>query len=201
VGIICRPSDQRIVKKKEPARHLGRSMVICFRALVMLVVLVGLPSAWVYYGPLPAGAQRVASRIVELGQEALTGSHRTEEKYGELPVQSFAISAEPVRFDPETQRATFQAEHKTAQREPIVEHELEPHLSVLRKMGASEYTLEDWGQGGQLVRFRCSVSMGGGNDFTRQFEAVAGDSLAAVRQVVGEVSAWQNARGGNTLWR
>ena len=32
-------------------------MVTAIRATVMLAVLVGLPAAWVYYGPLPDHAQ------------------------------------------------------------------------------------------------------------------------------------------------
>ena len=37
----------------------------------MLAVLVGLPAAWVYYGPLPPRAQRVVDRFVAAAKEAI----------------------------------------------------------------------------------------------------------------------------------
>jgi hypothetical protein len=45
-------------------------MATLFRAAVMLSVLVGLPGAWIYYGPLPTGAQRVVDRFVAIAKEA-----------------------------------------------------------------------------------------------------------------------------------
>jgi len=176
-------------------------MAVVLRAGVMLVVLVGLPSAWVYYGPLPAGAQSLVDRVVEISKTALAGETATPLRDAALVAPRYWVAADPVRDDPA--RATSPTADAGVQspKNSDLREQLEPHLSILRKLGASEYTLEDWGQNGQLVRFRCAVSMGTGADFTRQFQVVAADSLTAVRQVVGEVSSWQNARGGGTLWR
>ncbi|MCG8449580.1 MAG: hypothetical protein MI725_08380 [Pirellulales bacterium] len=175
-------------------------MAVLFRAIVMFVVLVGLPSAWIYYGPLPVGAQQFVDRVVELGVSALAGE-TTPHQDKRIAAPRYSMDVEPVHFDPQISPASFTARAENFQESGTLQEQLEPHLSVLRKLGAVEYTLEDWGENDQLFRFRCAVSMGADDNFTRQFEAVAADTLAAVRQVVGEVSSWQNARGGNTQWR
>ena len=67
-----------------------RTMATLFRAAVMLSVLVGLPAAWIYYGPLPTGAQRVVDRFVAIAKEA-TGWKETEAK--PAPTWDFTKSA------------------------------------------------------------------------------------------------------------
>ena len=46
-----------------------------FSALCYVVTLVGLPAAWIYYGPLPQGAQRVVDRFVEVARDAIGWRH------------------------------------------------------------------------------------------------------------------------------
>lgn len=193
-------------------------MAVFFRALVMLVTLVGLPAAWVYYGPLPNGAQRVVDRFVEVAQNAL-GWKRP------ATVDSLDAQKTPVRFNetlptPRERAVVSQAKYEglrppvqltgatqdlpatdsTAPSAP--QGEMEMHLSLLKKLGVAQYALEKWGAG---YRFKCAVPLGDNPDFTRQFEAIDADPLATVRQVVGEVSSWQNARhdiaGAATMWR
>ncbi|MCH2113410.1 MAG: hypothetical protein MK171_00640 [Pirellulales bacterium] len=184
-------------------------MAVVLRAMVLLAVLVGLPSAWVYYGPLPAGAQALANRVAEIAKSALLGDTvavQPDPRLGEAAADQRAVAddwqlAQPVRYQPDRTLSKSGIGEKRQSPKTGLREQLEPHLSVLRKLGASEYTLEDWGRDGQLVRFRCAVSMGEGEDFIRQFEVVAADSLVAVRQVVGEVSSWQNARGMGVLWK
>lgn len=198
-------------------------MATAFRAIVMLVVLVGLPAAWVYYGPLPPAAMGVIERTVASAKQSLGWGESPQ-----APAWSEASPKTAPRFD-----ATFaQANHNLRQREaagaaplptpPVMRdsrfslasatvaappqpanplavddtlaQKLEPHLSLLRSLDAADYTLERWGANGQLYRFRCSVTLGGNDDHTRQFEAMDADPLRAVHQVVGEVTAWQNAR-------
>jgi hypothetical protein len=198
-------------------------MAVFFRALVMLVTLVGLPTAWIYYGPLPAGPQKVVDRFVEVAKDALgwksnqtVGSmheyEKTPPRYDEVvptPEDSHAVS----RASYQGQQAPVRLASATETQQPIalanqvspdadLSTQIEPHLNVLRQMGAANYSLEEWGNG---YRFKCAVSLAGNIDFTRHFEAVDADPLATVRQVVGEVTAWQNARhdGGTTatMWR
>jgi hypothetical protein len=193
-------------------------MAVFVRALVMLVTLVGLPAAWVYYGPLPDGAQRVVDRFVEVAQDAL-GWKR--------PATANALDAQkaPARFNetlptPPDQPVVSQAKFEGT-RPPVQlagatmnlptsdmpvpsgsQGEMEMHLALLKKLGVAQYALEKWGAG---YRFKCAVPLGDNPDFTRQFEAIDPDPLASVRQVVGEVTSWQNARhdgsGSATLWR
>jgi hypothetical protein len=79
---------------------------------------------------------------------------------------------------------------------------MEMHLSLLKKLGVARYSLEKWGTG---YRFKCSLPLGDNPEFARQFEVIDADPLVTVRQVVGEVTSWQNARhdpaSTATMWR
>lgn len=193
-------------------------MAVFFRALVMLVTLVGLPAAWIYYGPLPAGPQKVVDRFVEVAKDALgwkssqtvNSMHKFEKtppRYEEVlptPEENQAVSRAVYQGQPAPVKLVSASEEipsKLSANEDL-KLQIEPHLNVLRQMGVANYSLEEWGNG---YRFKCAVSLGSNLDFTRHFEAVDADPLATVRQVVGEVTAWQNARhdGGttSTMWR
>jgi|GEM_PF-1376898 len=217
-------------------------MATLFRAVVMLVVLVGLPSAWVYYGPLPPAAMGVVQRTIAAAKQSfgLAAHHsdntwqdkpsRTAPRFdaslatatGILQKQSADLQAAkplpPVNRDSQFSlaSATIPVARQPAGPQKVPVHspavspteldqklakQLEPHLSLLRSQGAAEYTLENWGGGGQFYRFRCAIAWGESEDYTRQFEAIAADPMRAVYQVVGEVTAWQNARGANGAHR
>jgi len=228
-------------------------MATAFRAIVMLVVLVGLPAAWVYYGPLPPAAMGVIQRTVATAKQsvgwdatvATTASPKTAPQFdasivqatrvlqqqavleqAALPLQpqaalppqpQAALPPQPLMRDARFSLASATVPVAEPIREPAapvppaapepadgeLTRQLEPHLSLLRSLGAAEYTLEDWGGKGQLYRFCCAVALGENDDHTRQFEAVDADPLRAVHQVVGEVTSWQNARhvGGASRWR
>lgn len=212
-------------------------MATIFRATVMLTVLVGLPSAWVYYGPLPPEAMGVIQRTVasakhtlgwddsvqEFGQPSTKPSqspktaprfdpliadatHVLQQESAASLVGNISPVAHPVINDPQFSLASANVP-ATAPQTPNSEvdqqlsRQLEPHLTLLRSLNAAEYTLENWGGAGQLYRFRCAVSIGTTDDHTRQFEAIDADPVSAVREVVGEVTAWQNARHLNTTTR
>jgi hypothetical protein len=195
-------------------------MVVFFRALVMLLTLVGLPAAWIYYGPLPQGAQRVVDRFVEVARDAVgwrqpvttdsVNYMKTPPRYDEVLPTEIEVS--------EVSRATFQGMSAPVRLASVSEtvpsssttvevgqglnSQIEPHLALLQKLGVATYSLERWGEG---YRFKCAIPLGENVDFTRQFEAINADPLATVRQVVGEVTSWQNARhdaaGSTTVWR
>jgi len=155
-------------------------MVVFLRAVVMLAVLVGLPAAWVYYGPLPAGTQRVVDRVVDVAKSALGWNEQAE-------------AASDLKSAP---RYDFSQETPAADANEAVSQQAEPLLAQLRTLGVAEYTLEKWGINGQLYRFCCAMPLAQSAEHTRQFEAVAGDPLASIEQVVGEVATWQVARRG-----
>ena len=209
-------------------------MATAFRATVMLVVLVGLPAAWVYYGPLPPEAMGVIQRTIASAKnsigwdEQFQTSRWADETQKTAPRFDTSLAAAsstlqqqelPFAVQPKTPTTPAVSDAKftlasatvpTQKADLAPSHanvgvslgqQLEPHLSLLRSMNAADYTLENWGGEGQLYRFRCSVSLGNSDDHTRQFEAIDEDPLRAVRQVVGEVTAWQNARHVGTTTR
>ena len=195
-------------------------MVVFFRALVMLLTLVGLPAAWIYYGPLPQGAQRVVDRFVEVARDAVgwrqpvttdsVNYMKTPPRYDEeLPTEievsevsraTFQGTSAPVRLALASE--TLPSISTSVEVGQDLNSQIEPHLALLQKLGVANYSLERWGEG---YRFKCAIPLGDNVDFTRQFEAINADPLAAVRQVVGEVTSWQNARhdatGSATVWR
>jgi len=166
-------------------------MAVLLRAIVMLLVLVGLPAAWVYYGPLPPGAQRAVDRVLEIVKET-TGWQQTATQPKE------PNSAAP-RFQTATQSAPafaapLPSSPLTSPTKSILSERAEPLLQRLRSLGASQYALEKWGQEGQLFRFRCAMPLAKNKQFTQQFEAVANSPLDSIEQVVVEVAHWQTAR-------
>ena len=196
-------------------------MATLFRAAVMLSVLVGLPGAWIYYGPLPTGAQRVVDRFVAIAKEA-TGWKETEAK--PQPTWDFTKSAPivgtglasdsvsagggdaPARYAEESHgeapAAPLQigsalplptAEPVPAKAPTTLAERVEPLLTQLRQFGVAEYALERWGGDGKLYRFHCEMPIAGGS-LTQQFEAVAANPEASVEQVLAEVSEWRLAR-------
>jgi hypothetical protein len=196
---------------------LSNIMATLFRAAVMLSVLVGLPGAWIYYGPLPTGAQRVVDRVVTIAKEA-AGWEKTEAK--PRPTWDFTKSeainsqARPEVMPDVTSNMTAKMpddrvytpappleignalpapESPSAKAPTTLAERVEPLLTQLRQYGVAEYALERWGGDGKLYRFHCEMPIAGGS-LTQQFEAVAANPEASVEQVVAEVAQWRTAR-------
>ena len=66
----------------------------------------------------------------------------------------------------------------------------------LQQMGATYYVLETWGSQQQLYRCYCKVAVAGNADYTHCFEAVHGEPLQAMLQVLRQVETWRRAEGG-----
>lgn len=169
-------------------------MLVFFRALVMLAVLVGLPAAWIYYGPLPPGAQRVVDRVVELVKDATGWQQLSESEIDTKAAPRFSTSEPAPAFAVEP--ASAPATTPTAMPVGLAE-QVEPLLERLRALGPTEYALEPWGRQGEFFRFRCAMPLAPGHEVTRQFEAVAATPLASIEQVVSEVTDWRTARLGD----
>ena len=161
-------------------------MVTAIRAAIMLTVLVGLPAAWVYYGPLPHGAQRVVDRFFTAAREAVGWDA------SDAPPPVTATAATPTAASA-PQFVTL-PEAAPAPSQPTLAQQMEPLLVQLRQLGVAEYALEPWGQGGRLFRFHCEMPLAAGGAATEQFEAIAADPHASVEQVVADVSSWHAAR-------
>lgn len=184
-------------------------MATLFRAAAMLSVLVGLPGAWIYYGPLPTGAQRVVDRFVAIAKEA-TGWKETEAKPAPTwdftkssPIVGEGLAENPGGMNPPARYAeppSLQIGGALPLPEPppvkapsTLAERVEPLLTQLRQFGVAEYALERWGGDGKLYRFHCEMPIAGGA-LTQQFEAVASNPEASVEQVVAEVSKWRLGR-------
>ena len=186
-------------------------MATLIRAAVMLSVLVGLPGAWIYYGPLPTGAQRVVDRFVAIAKEA-TGWKEAEAK--PQPTWDFTKSAPIAGGDIGTQAQGVTPLAPVAEAPPVqiggalplplpeaspelppstLKERLQPLLQQLEQYGVAGYALHRWGSDGNLYRFHCEMPIAGGS-LTQQFEAVAANPEASVEQVIAEVSEWRMAR-------
>lgn len=173
------------------------SMTTALRALIMLAFLVGLPAAWIYYGPLPDRAQRTVDRLIREAKTAVGWHHSdparatgfaTRQQRPAAP----GFAAAPPR--PGLVEAGREAgDGAAAKKANPLAARLEPLLARLRELGVAGYALERWGNGGQWYRFRCEMPLAA-SAATQQFEAVAVDPQATVEQVVAEVSSWRLAQ-------
>jgi hypothetical protein len=158
-------------------------MATTLRATVMLVILVGVPVAWIYLGPLPMEAQQVVNRLITTAKNrlvmvplAVPGQPRISAPRFDIPVspgKSFLVGAADTAG---------------------IMSDVEPELEQLRSMGVAEYALESWGMRGNLYRFHCIMPIGPSDNLTTQFEAVNEDPRVSVRQVHHEVASWQQDR-------
>jgi hypothetical protein len=179
-------------------------MTTMLRAAIMLAVLVGLPTAWMYYGPLPPQAQRTVDRLVASAKEALAWDKRIGAEE-ETDAPSLEIGA----GDPADVAPTFAAERPAPAASPVIQQaqsaelelarRLEPLLAKLRELGVAAYALEPWGGDRTLFRFHCEMPLAGSDAITEQFEAIAADPQQSVAQVVADVTNWHASRSVATL--
>jgi hypothetical protein len=169
-------------------------MAVFFRAVVMLAVLVGLPAAWIYYGPLPPGAQRAVDRVVEVVRDTMGWQQPTTDasvpkaapRYNVAAAESPKISTPTANLPPTPLQAMPTSTGLAEQVKPLLEE--------LRALGSTEYSLEPWGPEGAFFRFCCAMPLvAQDKHFTQQFEAVAETPRASIEQVVGEVTRWKTS--------
>jgi hypothetical protein len=166
-------------------------MLVFFRALVMLAVLVGLPAAWIYSGPLPPGAQRVVDRVVDIVKDATGWQQPVESPLSAKTAPRFSS----VESAPVYSAAPSSPPAMTPSRIPVgLAEQVETLLERLRALGPTEYALESWGREGEFFRFRCAMPITPDHEAIRQFEAIAASPVDSIEQVVGEVSNWRTAR-------
>ena len=171
-----------------------------FRAAIMLSVLVGLPTAWMYYGPLPPSAQKVVDRVVEVVKDATGWQQPHCDSFDDKTAPRFA--QEPLPTAPVVTPATNFAPPVTEAAPPVpaanLQQQLAPLLQQLQAFGPTDYSLEEWGTTGEFFRFRCAMPLGVQQGMTRQFEAVAKSPADCVRQVIAEIAQWKNSGGTPT---
>jgi hypothetical protein len=172
-------------------------MTTAMRAGIMLTVLVGLPAAWVYYGPLPPHAQQAVDRVVAAAKEAVDWDKLTARREPErIPQRRAPSTATPIAHV--SAQASPSAEAPALIAEAAAPRSLADRLAPLRaqlhEWGVAEYQLDLWGDRGELYRFSCEMPLAPGSPATEQFEAVAADPQAAVEEVVAEVWRWRDSQ-------
>ena len=186
-------------------------MTTAFRALVMLAFFVGLPAAWIYYGPLPDGAQRVVDQFVAAAKEAVGWEKAIAARDRVAPVIQPTPLAPAWPQSTAAGQMTSESAPSFAPAQPSIAAAptaqatlaaaVEPLLARLRAWGVAKYALEPWGAGNSLYRFHCEMPLAADAALTQQFEAVADDPQATIEQVVAEVATWQLARQEHGLIR
>lgn len=171
-------------------------MTTTVRAVIMLLVLVGGPAAWMYYGPLPDSAQRVVNRFVASAKQAVEwdkhfgGGQKVNRSKQELPnAAAHEANVPGPRLDHEQT-----PQLGTGGNAETLAGRLEPLLARLRALGVAEYALEPWGSDGRMFRFRCDMPLAPGGKAMEQFEAVAADPQSPIEKVVADVTCWQAER-------
>jgi len=161
-------------------------MATPLRAVIMLVILIGAPIAWIYLGPLPVEAQQVVGRLIA------TVKIR-------LGLASVEVSGQPKKAAPRFDSRIREQNNCVVARTNTagLMADVKAQLEQLQSMGATEYTLEPWGKGGILYRFCCIMPIGPADDLTTQFEAVDEDPRATVTQVLQEVVSWYANQHGS----
>ena len=169
-------------------------MVVLFRAVLMLTVLVGLPAAWIYYGPLPPMAQGAVDRVVEVVRDTMGWQQPSTESSVQMTAPRYAVaSAEAPSFPtPGSDLPLVAPKVAPATSQVSLGEELKPLLEELRSMGSTKYSLEHWGQKGEFFRFCCAMPLvAREKHLIQQFEAVAETPRASIEQVVSEVAHWK----------
>jgi hypothetical protein len=67
----------------------------------------------------------------------------------------------------------------------------------LRRLGATYYRLETWGERGDQFRFQCRVVFGEAPGLVRDFEAVDREPVQAMAKVLWQVQTWRSPAGRN----
>ncbi len=170
-------------------------MATAVRAAIMLVVLIGGPCAWMYYGPLPDGAHRIVDRFVDAAKKALNRNPRV----GDAPLAAAAIkSAHDEAAAIGTAPSFDPGRTSTVSAAMPFEQRVGPLLAELKRLGVVAYDLEPWGEGGRMFRFRCEMPLLPGGRAIEQFEAVAADPQQSIELVAGQVVArhrvWSHGR-------
>jgi len=186
---------------------------VWLRAAVMLATLVGLPAAWVYWGPLPPEAQRVVDRWIERAKTSFRWQAERQWTAWLAPATQPRsptasrhapppwIRAVPASRNLPAAPAVRRGGDDASSPQPEQVADLEPLLEALRGLGAAEYELQHWGSSGRLYRFRCAMALNASDEHTQHFEAVAEDPRMSVAQVLSEATQWRHARRGDRVLR
>lgn len=184
---------------------------VAYRALVMACTLVVGAMAYRAYGPELEKLAPVLQRAQQVLAEALSPAKEEPTPLAEvqpkppaqlqLPAEPLASATAPPLVDPNVRPA---GQWEDSPPNAVVHDETSPVARVVRELtdrGVEVYGLTPWGEDGRFYRFHCSAPWGGQAGFTRHFEAITPDPVAAAEQVLDQVTRWQTASDQQPLRR
>jgi len=146
------------------------------------------PSDWPVTGSHPAGADRSRDGVPETTgvPESAAGeaAHLEAGRSDLVPVERPDWEAGSSPGGSGDRLAATSLAAATADRFTFIQQRL-------RRLGATYYVLEAWGDSGRLYRFHCRMAVADSANYTRYFEATDADALKAMGKVLGEVEAWR----------
>lgn len=187
------------------------SLTTLYRAIVMVVAGVIVVKAWQLVGPTNEQVKSATVRAVELAslawdsvQPSPQAPSNPDPRLAAVPRASEPATAhvEPAPlFEPDQNEANSidsgelaAAAVEPSETAPASADPLSPLYSRLESLGVTEPQLAPWGANGQLYRFCCRAAWADTPSFTRHFEAVAEQPVAAVEQVVAKVEDWRRSQ-------
>jgi subtilase family serine protease len=144
-----------------------------------------------------------------LAEHATLGTTKSPAEMGVVPAsyqtpisggfadQSAATTASVDRTTATSGREGVAAE-RTSGHSPTTADRFAYIQDQLRRLGATYYLLESWGDEQPLYRFYCKMAIGGNAGYTRYFEATDANPLQAMAQVLREVETWRNSKDVQT---
>jgi hypothetical protein len=190
------------------------------RAAVMLVAAIVVVKGWQLYGPTTQQLKSWTARIAERVHVALSDQPQLAPEANEAGRSSSAVHSVPANLPPlavptpgrfestefpeippiasDNATSTTPAASQPgpmADTGSIDADRMPSLIARLERLGAVETQLAPWGSGGNLHRFSCKAALDGSQSYTRHFEAVAVEPLAAVEQVVSKLEAWRTEQG------
>jgi hypothetical protein len=166
-----------------------------FRAIVMLACAVGIPALAVS----GTSWSEILKKFQDFHWPAILNlaSASSPTDSHDAPPCSVGDAASPSRTsengNDQATSADLQTPATTTDRDvsasnPLGFGEIQDRL---RKLGATYYLLESWGNQQQFYRFSCKVAVGGNADYTHYFEAVGANPHQAMIQVLQQIEAWR----------
>lgn len=196
------------------------SFTTLYRAFVMIAVGVISMELWHLCAPSSPQLQLVSRRAREIALTAWDRWQQDGEK-GEATdatAEASTAGSEPITFQappdalplspvipamsgaamtpnessvqPATWPAPFQANASDNRPAPNADRMTEL-MAQLEELGGQEPRLAPWGSAGHVYRFCCQATWTENPQFTRHFESVAPEPLAAVEDVVAQVKSWR----------
>ena len=195
------------------------SFTTLYRAIVMIAAGVIVVKGWQLYGPTTEQVKSFGVRAIEMAQIAWDKLQPTDSKPADAaadprlateppatvvpasavePAPLFSASGGTVEGVVAASDSEIEAtESPAAATESMnslpagVENRLPALYARLEELGVSEPQLGPWGSSGHMYRFCCRAAVGETPGFSRHFESVAEEPLAAVEQVVAKVETWR----------